>query len=210
MKLNKKIFSLIVAAGLTLTSAITAFASPVDDIQAALTKAGLSSVDTGKVVEYLQKVTITDAQANAAIAKIDDAAQLAGGQADLTKLSSSVRDQIKTDITAAASSIGLTADFGQTSSTGATLLTIKDSNGTVLASGDVNTAKSVVTSFDASALKAVITAAESFSNNADKAKYVAVNGAYMKKTATNYGNMMAVGGILVIGSLGALFLVKRQ
>lgn len=210
MKLQKKLVSLALAAGLVLTSAVTAFASPADDLQSALQNAGVPSSQLSKVVEYLQKATITQAQADAAIAKINDAATVANGATDLTKLSTSAKDQIKNDITAAASQLGLTADLSTKNSDGKTVVLVKDNSGATLVSADSTTAKNAVTSFNPSALKEVVTAAKSFSNDPEKAKFVPVDGGIMKKTATNYGNLMGLGAIMVVAASGVLFFVKRS
>lgn len=210
MKLQKKLLSLALAAGLVLASTVTAFASPADDLQTALQNAGVPSTQLSKVVEYLQKTTITQAQADAAIAKVEDAAKVANGATDLAKLSTAAKDQIKSDITAAASQLGLTADLSTKNSDGKTVVVIKDSNGTTLVSADSTTAKSAVTAFNPTALKQVVTAAKAFSNDPEKAKFVAVTGGLMKKTATNNGNLMGLGAIMVIVSSGVLFFVKKN
>jgi hypothetical protein len=210
MKLQKKLLSLVLTAGLVLTSTVTAFASPADDLQSALQNAGVPSSQLSKVVEYLQKVTITQAQADAAIAKVKDASTVANGATDLSKLSTTAKDQIKSDITAAATQLGLTADLSTKNSDGKTVVVIKDNSGTTLISVDSTTAKTAVTSFNPAALENVITAAKSFSNDPEKAKFVAVDGGVMKKTATNYGNLMGLGGLMVVAASGALFFVKKK
>lgn len=205
----KKITPLFLALVFVFSSVLTVFANPVDDIKAALEKAGVSQ--TSKLIEYLQKVKITDTQAKEAIAKIDHAKTVIGGTTDLTKLSAENKTLIKNDILAATKSIGITASFDKNAE-GKTMVVISDMDNKVLTTIDSKSANAVITNFDATAIEALknaITQSASFSNNPDKAKFSAVDGATMKHTATNFGNMMVAGSGLIAASL-AIFVVGRK
>lgn len=209
MKFTKKIYTLVLTVVMVLSLSVTAFATPVDDIRAALEKGGIPADQTGKVIEYLQKVNISQAQANDALAKVDGAVAKLNGQTDLGKVSAEVRNSIKGDISSAVSVLGLKADFSTKSSTGATMLVLTDNNGNKILSGDASSSAAMLNSLDVNAIKAAITSAQAFSNNSEKGKFVAVNGAPMKKTATNYGTFMAIAALMMVAG-GAVVVYNRR
>lgn len=209
MKLQKIGLCLLIVSILLMGSATIALANPVEDIHAALTKAGVPADQTGKITEYLQTVTISDAQANAIIAKIDEVQAKLGGQTDLTKLSPSLKNDVKNTMIEAANSIGLTVDFAQKNSQGGTVLTVLDKEGNTLVSLDSTNAKNAITALDVTGLKDVVAQIKTFSNNPDKAKFNPVTGAPMKQTATSYGNILTLGLILILIGLGAMAYGKK-
>ena len=91
--MNKRIKVVLSAALLTLTMGTTALAdnNAVADLKQSLISAGVPSNYVGNIVDYLQKVNITQAQANQIKAKINEVKSLIGNQKDLTKLDASVQ-----------------------------------------------------------------------------------------------------------------------
>jgi LPXTG-motif cell wall-anchored protein len=213
MKIRKKAIGFILTAALIIGSSMSILASPVDDVRAALENAGVPASQTSNAIEYLQKVNITTAQASAVIAKINaiQAVESATGVTDLTKLSAANKTTVENDALAAAAEIGLTASFSKNAD-GKTIMTIVDSSNNVIASIGSATAASIITNLNATniaALKNAVTAALTFSNNPDKAKFSAVNGSAMKQTGTNYGNMM-VAGVLLVAAAALSFGFKKK
>lgn len=209
--MRKKIMPLILTLVFVFSSVLTVFASPVDDVSSALQKAGIPASQTGKIVEYLQKVKITDAQSKQVIAKIDDVKAVAGDTTDLTKLSAEDKNKIKNDVVNAAKTIGITASFDKNSD-GKTVLVMLDKDNNKLASVDSESANTIVKNFDDAAvtsLKNAIVESAKFSNNPDKAKFSAVDAVAMKHTATNYGNLMLIGSGLIVASF-VVFLAGRK
>lgn len=212
MKINKLFIAFLSALLIVLCTAATAFAedNPVLVLRDALEKVGVPSSQLGNVVEYLQKVNITQAQADTVIAKIDSAYAKTGGQTDLTKLSQTGRDEIKVAMADAFAFLGLTADFSQKDSKGATALSIVDKDGSILISTSTTNEMVYIKNFDVNALKEAVNLAVFFSNNVDKRKYNPVTGAKMTTTGTEYGDLIGIGMLLVIGSIGLYIFGKRK
>ena len=162
------------------------------------------------VVEYLQKTTITSAQAATAIADINKIKALAGSQTNLTLLDAATKAQIEADLKNAAATFGLTATFS-VDAAGKTALAISDASGILVTLSAVNAA-SFMTNFNTAAVNeiiAAINASQAFSVNPDKATFAAVNGTTMKHTSTSYGTMM-VAGVLLVAAATLSFGFKKK
>lgn len=212
MKIRKKVIGIFLTAALIIGTSMSALANPVDDISAALVNAGIPSSQTGNVIEYLQRKTITSAQAATAISDINQIKALTGSETNLTKLGEATQLKIEALIKNAASAIGLTATFTENeNTTGKTSLAIYDGT-TLLVTLNAANLGTFMTNFNTAKLNdiiAAINAAQAFSVNPNKANFTAVNGTTMKQTATNYGTMM-VAGVLLVAAAALSFGFKKK
>lgn len=202
MKIRKKVIGIFLTAALIIGASMSVLANPVDDIRASLINDGVPASQISNVIEYLQKTTITSAQSAAAIADINQIKALVGSQTDLTKLDAATKASIEADAKNAASELGLSATFS-VDANGNAIVSISGANG-VLTTMSAASAKSLLNNFSA-----LITSAQAFSVNPDKANFTAVNGSTMKQTATNYGTMM-VAGVLLVAAAALSFGFKKK
>ena len=88
--------AVIVMACATLVNAATT-ATLADELYAKGKKYGMTSADKVKVERYLSENTVTDEQANAIVAKADEAIAVmeAAGTTDYSKLTDAQKDQRK-------------------------------------------------------------------------------------------------------------------
>lgn len=212
MKLRRILSSFLAVLVLVLGTSFTAFAEDnlVLKLREVLEDAGVPAEQTGKVVEYLQKVKVTQAQADAVIEKVNEAKAQTGGETDLTKLSDAVRDDIKSTMVEAAQALGLTADFSKKDSKGATVVTLLDKDGKALVTASTTTVMEEIKNFDIDDVKEAVEQAQGFSNNPDKTEFHPVTGAPMTKTGTNYGNVMALGVLMVAAAAGTLLFARKR
>lgn len=209
MNLYKKLGIVFLSIFMLFAFSSTAYASSADDIISALSQAGVPGDQISKAVEYLQRVNVTPAQANAIIGNINAASAALGGQRDLTKVSPEVKQTIKNYIGASIGILGLNADYSNTNSDGSAQVVVDDASGNTIISADTGSGSNMIKNFDPSALKDAIVASQNFSQSSDKSKFDAVDGVQMKNTGTNYGNMMLVGGLLIISSVAMLAFRRR-
>lgn len=97
---------------MVLTTTISAFATPVDDLRNALISAGVPDEKTGSIIEYFQKVSITQAQADKVIGYIDSIVAKLNGETDISKIPKETRESIKADAAAALEILGLKLNYG--------------------------------------------------------------------------------------------------
>ncbi|MBC8059386.1 MAG: hypothetical protein H7Y18_01840 [Clostridiaceae bacterium] len=211
MKLKKKILSLLTLFAFTFLFCLPVYATPVNDIKAYLENLGVPESQCGNIIEYLQKVNISDSNYQSILAKIDSTVLLLKGSKDITSLDITTETQIEKNMTEAFSILGLSATFSS-GSDGNIIINVKDSSGTSMLSMDSQGTNDFLTNFDGNVLKTTITSARQFSNNADKGKFDPVSG-IMKATATNNGNYILLGiSLIIISSIWILrsAVTKRQ
>ena len=104
--------AVIVMACATLVNAATT-ATLADELYAKGKKYGMTSADKVKVERYLSENTVTDEQANAIVAKADEAIAVmeAAGTTDYSKLTDAQKDQVKSIANSAADIIDVKLVF---------------------------------------------------------------------------------------------------
>lgn len=104
--------AVIVMACATLVNATTT-ATLADELYAKGKKYGMTSADKVKVERYLSENTVTDEQANAIVAKADEAIAVmeAAGTTDYSKLTDAQKDKLKSIANSAASIIDVKLVF---------------------------------------------------------------------------------------------------
>ena len=104
--------AIIVMACATLVNAATT-ATLADELYAKGKKYGMTSADKVKVERYLSENTVTDEQANAIVAKADEAIAVmeAAGTTDYSKLTDAQKDQVKSIANSAADIIDVKLVF---------------------------------------------------------------------------------------------------
>lgn len=216
--MNKKIKVVLSAALISLTMGTTALAdnNAVADLKQALISAGVPSNYVGNVVDYLQKVNITQAQADQVMAKINEAKALIGDVKDVTKLDASVKSQIQSLVSQAGDILGLNVNFGKDSSGKITIVVTTPSGGTLVQLSS-ETAGSIVTNFDINVIVNALEEIVEFSNNTNKndgetdnPNFIPEGGGSLNQTATGYGNLMLAGTTMMSMAGGVHVLSKKR
>lgn len=205
----KKIFkSMILSMVLVLTLATNTFANPVNDIRNDLLSLGVPKNYVANIVEYLQKTTITDAQYEKAMTYVNKAKSIIGNESDLSKLSTSQKNELQSLAVSAGKVLGLNVQFSKNSQ-GVTVVVVTDSKGGTLLQLSTTQVLDLVTNFEMEVIIDVLESIVEFSNNPDKGKYNPTGGE-LNQTATGYGNMMLLGAALVALAGGVFTYSKRQ
>lgn len=134
--------AVIVMACATLVSAATT-ATLADELYAKGKKYGMTSADKVKVERYLSENTVTDEQANAIVAKADEAIAVmeAAGTTDYRKLTDAQKDQVKSIANSAADIIDVKLVFKKNTveiynNAGKLIETIGNNNGKLAYTGN--------------------------------------------------------------------------
>ena len=134
--------AVIVMACATLVNAATT-ATLADELYAKGKKYGMTSADKVKVERYLSENTVTDEQANAIVAKADEAIAVmeAAGTTDYSKLTDAQKDQIKSVANSAADIIDVKLVFKKNTveiynNAGKLIETIGNNNGKLAYTGN--------------------------------------------------------------------------
>lgn len=134
--------AVIVMACATLVNAATT-ATLADELYAKGKKYGMTSADKVKVERYLSENTVTDEQANAIVAKADEAIAVmeAAGTTDYRKLTDAQKDQIKSIANSAADIIDVKLVFKKNTveiynNAGKLIETIGNNNGKLAYTGN--------------------------------------------------------------------------
>ncbi|OKZ65263.1 MAG: hypothetical protein BHW02_04710 [Clostridium sp. 28_12] len=134
--------AVIVMACATLVNAATT-ATLADELYAKGKKYGMTSADKVKVERYLSENTITDEQANAIVAKADEAIAVmeAAGTTDYRKLTDAQKDQVKSIANSAADIIDVKLVFKKNTveiynNAGKLIETIGNNNGKLAYTGN--------------------------------------------------------------------------
>ena len=134
--------AVIVMACATLLNAATT-ATLADELYAKGKKYGMTSADKVKVERYLSENTVTDEQANAIVAKADEAIAVmeAAGTTDYSKLTDAQKDQVKSIANSAADIIDVKLVFKKNTveiynNAGKLIETIGNNNGKLAYTGN--------------------------------------------------------------------------
>ena len=134
--------AVIVMACATLANAATT-ATLADELYAKGKKYGMTSADKVKVERYLSENTVTDEQANAIVAKADEAIAImeAAGTTDYSKLTDAQKDQVKSIANSAADIIDVKLVFKKNTveiynNAGKLIETIGNNNGKLTYTGN--------------------------------------------------------------------------
>ena len=134
--------AVIVMACATLVNAATT-ATLADELYAKGKKYGMTSAEKVKVERYLSENTVTDEQANAIVAKADEAIAVmeAAGTTDYSKLTDAQKDQIKSIANSAADIIDVKLVFKKNTveiynNAGKLIETIGNNNGKLAYTGN--------------------------------------------------------------------------
>ncbi|MDN5372951.1 MAG: hypothetical protein PWR19_1997 [Carnobacterium sp.] len=104
----KKILTVLALAFFFFGTSTSVSAASENDIITALNDAGVPAVYVTQAENYLKAHDVTDAEADQIIVRIQNAAAIAGGVTDLSKLTQDQLQAILAEATAAASILGLT------------------------------------------------------------------------------------------------------
>lgn len=207
MKNAFKTISMTLLMVLTITTMAFADNQAAVKLQEKLRALGIADTYIGAAVEYLQKIEITDEQLETIDAKIEEAKGLIGNEKDLSKLDDSTKLAIQGVVQEAASTLGLKVSFGK-NEMGVTTATITDLNNKPIMGVNTLDLFETVTNISFAEIIDVIQIAVEFSNSAENDKFKPISGT-LNKTATNYGNIMAIGLGLVVLS-GTLFIGSKK
>lgn len=134
--------AVIVMACATLVNAATT-ATLADELYAKGKKYGMTSADKVKVERYLSENTVTDEQANAIVAKADEAIAVmeVAGTTDYSKLTDAQKDQVKSIANSAADIIDVKLVFKKNTveiynNAGKLIETIGNNNGKLAYTGN--------------------------------------------------------------------------
>ena len=232
--MNKRMKIVLSTALLTLTMSTTALAykNPVNDLKQALIEMGIPNNYIGNVVDYLQKIKITDSQADQIMSKVKEAKALIGNTSDLSSLSGEVKSKLQSLAIQAGNIVGLNVKFGKDANGVTTMVVTTPSGGTLL---QLTTLEIIdlATDFDIDVIIEAIEEAVEFSNdpnkydldgdgkpdnpnyNQDEDKkpgnpiFKPEGGGNLNNTATPYGNMMFAGTTMMCMA-GGMHVISRK
>lgn len=207
MKRKLKTLAASLAIFATMTASTFA-ATSADEIKSELLSMGIPSSYVGSVVEYLQKIDITESQKNTVLGYINEAKALIGNTTDLGSLSADVKLKLKDLATKAGNTIGLNVKFSKNAS-GMTVVVVTDSNGNTILSMTTADAMSIVKNFDANKIVDLFVDMVEFSNSSSNGEFTPVGGE-LNSTATGYAGAMAMGLSLVAGAGGVMHVSRKK
>ena len=126
----KKISALVLSLMLVFAMSISAFAASKDDIISKLQSAGVATEYVNVAKQFLADNTVSDADADYVIAKIDAATATANGVKDIASLTADQKSAIMADIKDAAAKLGATVSFDASNNT---ITAVKDGKSYVVA-----------------------------------------------------------------------------
>lgn len=205
----KRIYkSLLISLVMVVAMTVSIFANPVKDLRNELAAIGVPTSYIGKVVEYLQKTTISDAQYKSAMGYVEQAKAVIGNKTDITQLSTSDKNKVQSLAANAGKALGLTVQFGKNAK-GVTTVDVKDPKGHSILKMSASDVKSLTTNFDMNVIIGLFESMVEFSNDPHKNKFTPVGGE-LTDTATGYGNVMMLGAAMIAGAGAIMFVSKKQ
>ena len=173
MKKTLTIALLAIITIMALATGVNAATSSTlaDELYAKGSKYGMTSADKVKIERYLKENPVTDAQANAVVAKAKEAVKIMedAGKTNINSLTNEEKNQLKSKANEAASILGLTLTFKSGTveiyKNGKLIDTVGASNsGKLVYTGNNTSAILVVSSIVAVALTANFVARKKFAN----------------------------------------------
>ena len=209
--MKRKLKTLVASLAIFATMTASTFAAtPAEEIKSELLSMGVPSSYVGSVVEYLQKIDITESQKNTVLGYINEAKALIGNTTDLGSLSADVKLKLKDLATKAGNTIGLTVKFGKDAN-GMTQMVVTDANGNTILCMTTADAMAIVKNFDADKITDLFVDMVNFSNSTanGNGEFTPVGGE-LNSTATGYAGAMAMGLSLVAGAGGVMHVSRKK
>lgn len=174
MKRNKMLAIALIVIMLMMTFATAVFATTSDELGSKLyakgKKYGMTSADKVKIERFLSENPVTDAEADAILAKADEAIAIVeeSGVTDLSKLTTAQKNQLKEIAKSAAEIVNVTLVF-KTSSVeiykdGKLIETVTSNNGKLAYTGNNVNVVLVVSAIAIIALATTVVAKKTFAN----------------------------------------------
>ena len=209
--MNKKVKTLLAASALTFAMGTTALAdnTAVTELKQSMMQIGVPSNYTANVVDYLQKVKITETQKSQAIGYVREAKDLIGETKDISKLSSEVKTKLQTLAVQAGKLLGLNVGVNKDSRSRTTVV-VTTPKGEILIQLTSEEAVELVRRFDIEKIISFINQAVAFSNDSNKNGYRPEGGGQLNQTATPYGNLIVAGAGMMAMAGGIYVLSKKR
>lgn len=177
-------------------------------IQQELLSLGVPNTYVGNIIEYLQKIEISEHQYNRIQNKLDEAKIILNGESDVSKFNEAERNKLKNLASEAASIIGVRVVFGKDSK-GVTTVNLLDANNSSILSLDTFNVVYIVENFELKEVNEIIIDMIEFSNNPEKNEFQPIEGEF-NNTGTNVGYKMALGlGLIMLSGITFVATKKR-
>lgn len=177
-------------------------------IQQELLSLGVPNTYVGNIIEYLQKIEISEHQYNRIQNKLDEAKIILNGESDVSKFNEAERNKLKNLASEAASIIGVRVVFGKDSK-GVTTVNLLDANNSSILSLDTFNVIYIVENFELKEVNEIIIDMIEFSNNPEKNEFQPIEGEF-NNTGTNVGYKMALGlGLIMLSGITFVATKKR-
>ena len=209
MKKILKMMSITLIICLMSTTVVFAEKRPTAQlIQQELLSLGVPNTYVGNIIEYLQKIEISEHQYNRIQNKLDEAKIILNGEYDVSKFNEAERNKLKNLASEAASIIGVRVVFGKDSK-GVTTVNLLDANNSSIVSLDTFNVIYIVENFELKEVNEIIIDMIEFSNNPEKNEFQPIEGEF-NNTGTNVGYKMALGlGLIMLSGITFVATKKR-
>ena len=209
MKKILKMMSITLIICLMSTTVVFAEKRPTAQlIQQELLSLGVPNTYVGNIIEYLQKIEISEHQYNRIQNKLDEAKIILNGESDVSKFNEAERNKLKNLASEAASIIGVRVVFGKDSK-GVTTVNLLDANNSSILSLDTFNVVYIVENFELKEVNEIIIDMIEFSNNPEKNEFQPIEGEF-NNTGTNVGYKMALGlGLIMLSGITFVATKKR-
>lgn len=176
-------------------------------IQQELLSLGVPNTYVANIIEYLQKIEISEEQYNRIEKKLDEAKIILNGESDVSNFDEAERNKLKNLASEAASIIGVRVVFGKDSK-GVTTVNLLDANNSSIVSLDTFNVVYIVENFELKEVNEIIIDMIEFANNPEKNEFQPIEGEF-NNTGINVGYKMALGLGLIMLS-GITFAVTKK
>ena len=201
MKKILKMMSIILIISLMSTTVVFAEKRQTAQlIQQELLRLGVPNTYVGNIIEYLQKIEISEEQYNRIKNKIDEAKIILNGESDVSKFDEDARSKLKNLASEAASIIGVRVVFGKDSK-GVTTVNLLDANNASIVSLDTFNIIYIIENFELNEVNEIIINMIEFANNPEKNEFQPIEGEF-NNTGINVGYKMALGfGLIMLSGI---------
>ena len=201
MKKILKMMSIILIISLMSTTVVFAEKRQTAQlIQQELLRLGVPNTYVGNIIEYLQKIEISEEQYNRIKDKIDEAKIILNGESDVSKFDEDARSKLKNLASEAASIIGVRVVFGKDSK-GVTTVNLLDANNASIVSLDTFNIIYIIENFELNEVNEIIINMIEFANNPEKNEFQPIEGEF-NNTGINVGYKMALGfGLIMLSGI---------